>query len=89
MKASLLIPTADEYAQWCLRWMGNHEHAVCSPYWAHSIQWLGTRLIPDALLNLLIFRVMLSRQAKAMKMENDRIKTQEDQQTPRSVANVS
>ncbi|KAF3793680.1 Very-long-chain 3-oxoacyl-CoA reductase [Nymphaea thermarum] len=74
MKASLFVPTADDYAEWCLLWIGNHGQSVCSPHWAHSILWLAARLLPEALLHLAVFRVMLRRQEKRKKEENDRLK---------------
>ncbi|XP_031480011.1 very-long-chain 3-oxoacyl-CoA reductase 1-like [Nymphaea colorata] len=75
VKASLFVPTADDYAERCLRWIGNHDQSVCSPHWAHSILWLAVGLLPEALLNLVVFRVMLRRQEKKKKKEeNDRLK---------------
>ncbi|KAF3785078.1 putative oxidoreductase [Nymphaea thermarum] len=49
MEASFFTPSADGYADWCMRWIGQEE-AVCTTYWTHSIQWFAGRLLPDALL---------------------------------------
>ncbi|KAF3793679.1 Very-long-chain 3-oxoacyl-CoA reductase 1 [Nymphaea thermarum] len=75
MKASFFVPTAEDYAEWSLRWIGNHDRCVCSPHWAHSLLWLGASLLPEALLKLVVFRVMLRRQETRRKeKENGRRK---------------
>ncbi|KAL0357826.1 UNVERIFIED_CONTAM: Very-long-chain 3-oxoacyl-CoA reductase-like protein [Sesamum calycinum] len=48
-KPSLLVPSAEEYADAAVRFVGRG--ARCTPYWAHSVQWFVASLLPDALLD--------------------------------------
>ncbi|KAF3785079.1 Testosterone 17-beta-dehydrogenase 3 [Nymphaea thermarum] len=67
IRPSFFAPSADEYAGWCLRWVGHD--AVCVPYWTHSIQSLAARFLPDAFLDWWFFRYFLVLREKAMKQQ--------------------
>ncbi|KAK4429745.1 Very-long-chain 3-oxoacyl-CoA reductase-like protein [Sesamum alatum] len=48
-KPSLFIPSPDKYVDAAIRFVGRGPR--CTPYWAHSLQWLAASMLPDALLD--------------------------------------
>lgn len=48
-RASLFIPSADDYVRAAIRRIGYEPR--CTPYWAHSLQWCFACLLPEAVLD--------------------------------------
>ncbi|XP_038892142.1 very-long-chain 3-oxoacyl-CoA reductase-like protein At1g24470 [Benincasa hispida] len=65
-RASLFIPSADDYVKASIRRIGYEPR--CTPYWAHSLQWCFACLLPEATLDAWRLSIGLQRRGSdAMK----------------------
>lgn len=60
-RASLFVPSADDYVKAAIRQIGYEPR--CTPYWAHSLQWCFARLLPEAVLDAWRLSIGLQRRS--------------------------
>ncbi|CAN6464320.1 unnamed protein product [Victoria cruziana] len=70
LKPSFFTPSADGYADWCIRWIG--QEALCTPYWTHALQWFVARSLPDVVLEWLSLRHFLRKRQRGMMDERSK-----------------
>ncbi|XP_022998255.1 very-long-chain 3-oxoacyl-CoA reductase-like protein At1g24470 [Cucurbita maxima] len=63
-RASLFIPSADDYVSAAIHRIGYEPR--CTPYWAHSLQWCFARLLPEAALDMWRLSIGLHRRRKGL-----------------------
>ncbi|XP_023517363.1 very-long-chain 3-oxoacyl-CoA reductase-like protein At1g24470 [Cucurbita pepo subsp. pepo] len=63
-RASLFIPSADDYVSAAIHRIGYEPR--CTPYWAHSLQWCFARLLPEAALDAWRLSIGLHRRSKGL-----------------------
>ncbi|KAG6573673.1 Very-long-chain 3-oxoacyl-CoA reductase-like protein, partial [Cucurbita argyrosperma subsp. sororia] len=61
-RASLFIPSADDYVRAAIRRIGYEPR--CTPYWSHSLQWCFACLLPEAVLDAWRLSIGLQRRRK-------------------------
>ncbi|KAI4343351.1 hypothetical protein L6164_010712 [Bauhinia variegata] len=62
-RASLFVPSAEDYAEAAVRQIEIGYEAVCCPYWAHSLQWQLAQFVPHSLLDAWRLSVGLRRRS--------------------------
>ncbi|XP_023542253.1 very-long-chain 3-oxoacyl-CoA reductase-like protein At1g24470 [Cucurbita pepo subsp. pepo] len=61
-RASLFIPSSDDYVRAAIRRIGYEPR--CTPYWSHSLQWCFACLLPEAVLDAWRLSIGLQRRRK-------------------------
>ncbi|KAK9707480.1 hypothetical protein RND81_07G200300 [Saponaria officinalis] len=66
-KPSFFVPSPEQYSKASMRWIGYD--LLCVPYWTHALQWCLIDLMPESLVNWMLFRNFLGLRKKMIQKE--------------------